>query len=335
MREFLLRRLLIVPITFVGISLLTFFMLQLMPGNPVNLRLMKLQGSMSAQGVSQEMIEETKKMYGLDKPLPVQYGLWVYRMARFDFGTSFKDRRPVLTKIGEAIPVTLQLNLITIMIVYTLSVPLGVFSATKEGTLRDSGTTLILFILYSLPNFWVAVLLVFFFANSSYFEWFPPYGLKSIGSANYEMLPWIKDRLWHMVLPVFCLTYADFAYVSRFMRSDMLETIRQDYIRTARAYGFGERTIAYKYALRNSLISMITLVATLLPALLGGSVIIEQVFSLPGMGRLFLESITYRDYPTVMGITTLTAVLTMAGLIVQDILYAVVDPRIRFGRESE
>lgn len=333
MREFLLRRLLIVPITFLGISLLTFFMLQLMPGNPVNLRLMKLQGAMSSQGISNETIEQTKKMYGLDKPLYQQYGLWMYRLARFDFGTSFKDRRPVLTKIGEALPITIQLNLITIMIVYTLSIPLGVFSATREGTLRDSATTLILFILYSLPNFWVAVLLIFFFANSTYLEWFPPYGLNDLGASSMTWFPWLKDRLWHMVLPVICLTYADFAYVSRFMRSDMLETVRQDYIRTARAYGFSERTIAYKYALRNSMISMITLVATLLPALLGGSVIIEQVFSIPGMGRLFFEAVNFRDYPVVMGITTLTAWLTMAGLILQDILYALVDPRIRFGKD--
>lgn len=334
MRAFLIRRLMILPITFIGITLLTFCMLQLAPGNPVNLRLMKMQGTMSTQSIPEEVIAQTKAMYGLDKPLWQQYLLWVKRVVLFDFGDSYKDRRPVLDKIGDALPVTIQLNLISIAIVYTLSIPLGVFSATRAGSILDSGTTVVLFILYSLPTFWLAMLLIFFFTNDRYVNLFPAYGLSSIGAESWPWHRWIGDRLWHMVLPVVCLTYADFAYVSRFVRSDMLDTVRQDYIRTARAYGFGERTIAYKHALRNSLISMITLVATLLPALLGGSVIIEQVFSVPGMGKLFFDAIGSRDYPLVMAITTLTALLTMAGLIIQDILYALADPRVRLEGES-
>jgi peptide/nickel transport system permease protein len=273
-------------------------------------------------------------LYGLDKPLWHQYLLWTGRMLRFDFGDSYKDRRPVLDKIGDALPITIQINLITIIIVYTLSMPLGIFSAQQHGTARDKATTIVLFLLYSLPSFWVAMLLIFFLANDDYVSWFPVYGLNSPQADALPWYKWLLDRLWHLALPVFCLSYADFAYVSRFMRSDMIETIRQDYIRTARAYGFSERTVAYKYALRNSLISLITLVATLLPALLGGSVIIEQIFSIPGMGRLFFESILSRDYPTVMGITTITAVLTLIGLVVQDILYALADPRIRYGKGS-
>lgn len=332
MKAFLVRRLLILPVTMLGISLLTFVILQLAPGNPINLRLMKMQGTMSSQSVPQEIIDQTKKMYGLDKPLWKQYLLWTSRMVRFDFGTSYKDRRPVLTKIGEALPITIQLNLASIFIVYLLSIPLGIFSATKSGTFIDRTTTVILFLLYSLPDFWVAMLLIYFLGSGQYVEWFPVYGLNSLAAENWPFGWWLMDRFWHMVLPVFCLSYGSFAYISRFMRSDMIETIRQDYIRTARAYGFSERVIAYKYALRNSLISMITLIATLLPALIGGSVIIEKIFSIPGMGRLFFEAVLSRDYPLVMGIVTISAVLTLFGLILQDVLYAVVDPRIRYGK---
>ena len=202
-------------------------------------------------------------------------------------------------------------------------------------TLIDRGATVGLFLLYSLPNFWVAMLLIYFLASGHPFEWFPIYGLNEMGASQWSFQRWFADRLWHMILPLFCLVYVDWAYISRYMRSDMLETIRQDYIRTANAFGFSSRVVAYKYAFRNSLISLITLIATLLPALLGGSIIIEQIFSIPGMGRLFFDAIAGRDYPVVMGIVTISAVLTLFGLILQDILYAVVDPRIRFDRTSQ
>lgn len=330
MKAYLIRRFLLLIPTFLGISALSFAVIQLAPGNPVSMRLMKMQGAMGSDSVPQDVIEQTKALYGLDKPIPVQYALWLKRMVTFDFGTSYKDRRPVLEKIGEALPITLQINILSILIIYILSVPLGVFSAVKQGSFADSVTTLVLFLLYSLPSFWVAMLLMYFLGGGRHLDWFPIYGINSIGADQMTWGPWLWDRLWHLTLPTFCLTYAGFAYISRYARAGMIDVIRQDYIRTAKAYGFSNKVVIFKYAFRNSLIPIITLLGTLLPTLLGGSVIIEQIFSIPGMGRLGFEAILSRDYPLVMGILAISAMLTLVGLILSDILYAVTDPRIRF-----
>ena len=303
MKAYLIRRLLLVVPTLIGISLISFCVIQLASGSPVTLRLMKLQGAMASDSVPDEVIEKTKALYGLDKPIPLQYLAWLKRLATLDFGTSYKDHRPVLEKIGETLPITLQLNIISIFLVYVISIPLGVFSATRPGTRTDTALTVFLFILYSLPSFWVAMLLLYFLGNDNYLNWFPVYGLNSMGAEELSPFRWLLDRAWHLVLPVFCLTYGGLAGLSRYARAGLVDVIRQDYIRTARAYGFSEKTIVFKYAMRNSLIPIITLLGTLLPALLGGSVIIESIFSIPGMGRLGFEAILSRDYPLVMGNT--------------------------------
>jgi len=329
-KAYLIRRLLLVIPTLIGITMILFGVIQLAPGSPVLLRLQKMQGAMGSESVPQEIIEQTQKLYGLDKPLPVQYALWVKRLVTLDFGTSYKDRRPVIDKIAEALPITLQLNLISIFLVYVISVPIGVYSATRPRSAPDAIITFSLFVLYSLPTFWVAMLLIYFLGGGQHLNWFPIYGVNSLGADQMPWPQWLLDRLWHMVLPVFCLTYAGLASISRFARAGLIDVVRQDYIRTARAYGFSERVVILKYALRNSLIPIITLIGTLLPSLLGGSVIIEQIFSIPGMGRLAFEAMLSRDYPVVMGILTTSALLTLVGLIISDILYAIVDPRIRF-----
>jgi len=329
-KAYLIRRLLLVIPTLIGITMILFCVIQLAPGSPVLLRLQKMQGAMGSESVPQEIIEQTQKLYGLDKPLPVQYALWVKRLVTLDFGTSYKDRRPVLDKIAEALPITLQLNLISIFLVYVISVPIGVYSATRPRSAPDAIITFFLFVLYSLPTFWVAMLLIFFLGGGQHLNWFPIYGISSLGADQMPWSQWLLDRLWHMALPLFCLTYAGLASISRFARAGLIDVVRQDYIRTARAYGFSERVVILKYALRNSLIPIITLIGTLLPSLLGGSVIIEQIFSIPGMGRLAFEAMLSRDYPVVMGILTTSALLTLVGLIISDILYAIVDPRIRF-----
>ncbi len=330
MKSYLIRRFLLIIPSLIGISLITFCMLQLMPGNPALLRLQKLQGTMASTVNTEAVIQQTMKTYGLDKPLWKQYGLWVWRMCRLDFGTSFKDHRPVIKKIGEALPITLQLNIISILLVYLISIPVGVYSATHERSFSDTLVTLILFVLYSLPSFWTAMLLIYFFGGGQFLDIFPTYGLNSLGASQMSWGNWLLDRAWHLVLPVTCLTYIDLAIISRFARSGMIEVIHQDYIRTARAYGFSERVVVFKYAMRNSLIPILTLVGALVPALIGGSVIIEQIFSIPGMGRLSFEALLGRDYPLVMGILTISAVLTLIGLIISDILYALTDPRITF-----
>lgn len=362
MTAYLIRRLLLIIPTFIGVSIVTFLVLQLIPGNPVFQRLQAMRGAMGAENVSPEIIEQTKKLYGLDKPIHVRYVVWMGKLVRLDFGDSFKDGRSVMSHIRESLPVTIQMNVISLMIMYAVSIPLGIFSATHQHTRRDSFITFILFILYSLPSFWIAMLLMYFFCGGSgsaalsdfvargfaaaglaeagwvkwlfehvlHFNWFPIYGPSSTGAAEWPFHRWLVDRLWHFVLPVFCLTYASFAIMSRYARAGMIEVVRQDYIRTARAYGFTERTITYKYALRNSLIPLITILGSLLPGMIAGSVIIESIFSLNGMGQLFYDSIIYRDYSLVMGLFTFTAILTMFGMILSDILYALVDPRIAF-----
>ncbi len=320
--------LLVIP-TFIGISLITFLVIQLSPGSPVRFKLMGAGDALNSDAATQEIIEQTKALYGLDKPIPVQYGLWLSRLVRLDFGTSLEDQRPVLDKVLEALPITLQFNLLSIFLIYLIAIPVGVFSATHQHSYTDYAITLLLFILYSLPSFWVAMLFIMFLGGGEWWNLFPVNGLNSIEAGNWSWGWWFLDRCWHMVLPLFCLTYAGLAGLSRYMRTGMLDTIRQDYIRTARAYGFAEKTVVYRYAMRNSLIPVITLFAGLLPSLIGGSVIIETIFSIPGMGRLGFEAVLARDYPLIMGIFSITAVLTLAGLILSDIAYALVDPRIR------
>jgi peptide/nickel transport system permease protein len=264
----------------------------------------------------------------------VQYALWLKRMATLDFGRSYKDNRPVMDKIRERLPVTLQLNIISLLLTYLLAIPLGIYSATHQYSAGDKVTTVSLFILYSLPSFWVATVLILFLGGGDYWHIFPISGISSLDAEKLAWWPWLKDRVWHLVLPVTCLTYGGLAYISRQMRSGMLEILRQDYIRTARAKGLSERAVILKHALRNSLIPIVTLLAELLPAMLGGSVIIESIFTVPGMGQLGFESILARDYPTVMAISTIAAFLTLIGLLLSDISYALVNPTISLEAES-
>ena len=320
---------LIVP-TFLGISLITFLVVQLAPGSPVYLKLRKGEAGLGSDSVSQKVIEDTKKLYGLDKPVLVRYVLWLGKLVRLDFGNSYKDQRPVRTKIFETIPITLQIEIIAVLLIYLISIPIGVYSATHQRSWSDYAITMILFVFYSLPSFWVAMLLMVFLGGGQFLHWFPIHGLSSFGAEALPWPRWLMDRAWHLVLPVFCLTYGGLAGLSRFARAGMIEVIRQDYIRTARAYGFPEKIVIFKYAIRNSLIPIITLLATLLPDLIAGSFIIESIFSIPGMGRLGFEALVSRDYPLIMGILSISAFLTLLGLILSDLLYAITDPRIKF-----
>ena len=330
MTAYIIRRLLLIIPTFIGISLISFFMIQLAPGSPIYFKLLNSQGQMSSDANTARIIEETKALYGLDKPVWQQYVSWLGHLATFDFGNSFKDHRPVADKILETLPITLQINIISIVLIYLISVPIGVYSSTHQNTISDNIITMFLFILYSLPSFWVGMLLILYLGGGNYLNWFPIYGINSLGAEQMPWYQWLWDRTWHLVLPVFCLTYGGLAGLSRYARAGMIETIRQDYIRTARAYGFSENVVVYKYALRNSLIPIITLMGTLLPALIGGSVIIERIFSIPGMGRLTFDAILSRDYPVIMGTLSASALLTLLGLLISDIMYAIVDPRIKY-----
>ncbi len=260
-----------------------------------------------------------------------QFGVWFLQFITFDFGVSTRDNRPVMDILLERLPVTLQLSILSIFFTYLLAIPLGVFSATHEGSWMDRLLTLLLFLLYSLPVFWLAQILILTLS-----EHFPTRGLSSLearwGAADWPWHRWLLDRLWHLALPVVSQTVVALAFLSRQMRVALLETIRQDFIRTARAKGLSEFKVVYKHAMRNSLIPILTLAAELLPALIGGSVIIESIFSLNGMGKLTFEAILNRNYPVINCVFAFSALLTLSGILLADLGYSLVDPRIRLDR---
>ncbi|MBL4847470.1 MAG: ABC transporter permease [Planctomycetes bacterium] len=244
-----------------------------------------------------------------------------------DFGRSFKDDREVLVILKEKIPRSLELSLFSIFLAYVIAIPIGIHSSVSQGKLSDQVITTTLFVLYSLPSFWVAIMLLLLVsAGGVFLRWFPVGGLGPDVTDPISLF----EHLFHLVLPVFCLTYASFAYISRQMRAGMLEVIRQDFIRTARAKGLPEHVVILKHALRNGMIPLITIVAVILPALIGGSVIIETIFNIDGVGQLSFTAILTRDYPIIMAIFTLSALLTLFGILLSDVLYVIVDPQISF-----
>jgi len=339
--QYIVRRVLLLVPTFIGVTFLAFAIMLAAPGDPVELF---LSGGLAAgtEGVNTERlaeIEEEKERLrhelGLDRSIPVQYGMWFSRLVRGDLGDSIKDRQPVWNKIRDRLPVTIVLNTLAILITYLIAIPLGIYSAVRTGSWLDQASTLAVFMLYSLPVFWVGTLIIIFFCGGDFFAWFPPAGLHSLA---YEPdWPWWQsagDYLYHLAMPLLCTTYGAFAALSRFMRSSMLENARQDYIRTARAKGLSEPVVILKHMLRNSLIPVITILAGLLPALIGGSVIIETIFSIPGIGQLGYQSVLARDYPVVLALFAASTFLTLLGILLSDIALAVVDPRISFGRAS-
>jgi peptide/nickel transport system permease protein len=291
---------------------------------------MTRQGGVTDQAVAQAIVEQTRKLYGLDKPLLVRYGIWLKQIATLNFGNSYKDHRPVMEKIWEAMPITLQISLLSIFLSYLIAIPMGVYSAVKQDSAVDRVSTVALFVLYSLPNFWVATLLIVYLGGGDYLDLFPIDGANSFDADPWPFWRWLSDRIWHLVLPVACLTYGGLASLSRYMRAGMIEVIRQDYILTARAKGLSEKIVVFKHAFRNSVIPIVTFLAFLLPAMIGGSVIVESIFSIPGMGKLGFEAVLSRDYPVIMAIATISALLTLVGILLSDILYVLVDPRISF-----
>lgn len=266
--------------------------------------------------------------YGLDN----QYHRWISGFVVGDFGTSFQDKRPVSSKIFDALKWSMILSILSILIAYIVAIPLGVRSAVDKGKWSEKLITTGLFLLYSLPNFWVATMLIQFLGGGG-LGWFPTFGL---GGLPEDAPYWDRffETAYHLILPLFCLTYASFAFISRQMRGGMLDILEMDYIRTARAKGLKKSTVVWKHAFRNSLIPIITLFASIFPLAIGGSFIIEIIFSIPGMGQLTLKAIFARDYPIVFTVLMFTAILTLVGNLVADILYAYVDPRISFSNKK-
>jgi peptide/nickel transport system permease protein len=309
----------------IGITFISFLVIHLAPGDPVEGMAGELNPDRSVQAM-----EQLRKLYGLDQPLHVQYWRWLSRIARLDFGRSFlPDGKPVLEKIGERLPVTLAINIVQMLVIVGLSIPIGVLSATRQHSALDKSTTIFVFVGFATPDFWLALLLIILFGVQ--LGWLPISGLRS---ANAEYLSaWRQywDLLSHLILPIFVASFGGLAGLSRYMRQSMLEVIRQDYVQTARAKGLSEQVVIGKHALRNALLPVVTILGLLLPGLIGGSVIIETVFAIPGMGQLMVQSVFARDYPVVMGNLVIVAALTLMANLVSDVTYALVDPRIRMG----
>ncbi len=322
MSRYLLRRLLsMFPLLF-GITLLTFLVMRLAPGKPTDL-VTDLNTKMSA-----EAKQKLSALYGLDQPWYIQYGQWVKRVSRLDFGTSFRDERPVIRKIAERLPATLLLNVLALSVIFIIALLIGIYAAVHKDSLFDRFTTVFVFLGYSTPTFWLALLLMIFFGLK--LGILPISGLRSLDHDEMTLLGKIADIARHLILPVMVMSFTGLAALARFSRSAMLEVVRQDYVRTARAKGVPENQVIFKHAFRNALIPVITLMGLMLPEIIGGSFIFETIFAYPGMGRLGYDAIMARDYPVLMGIGTVTAILTLGANLFADLLYAFADPRIRY-----
>ena len=318
MASFILRRLAQMFVTLVGISIISWVIITLAPGGPIGLTL--------DPKASPKVIEQMMKNYDLDKPIYQQYFLWLKKLFTGKL-YSFKDGRPVLEKIEERIWNTLLLNLVATIIIFSLAIPLGIFSAKRQYSFLDNLGTFGAYLGISAPGFWLAYLLIL---GTVELFGYPVLGMRSFVTEDFTTTEIVMDRIWHLMLPSIILAIGGIAGLSRYTRSSMLEVVRQDYVRTAKAKGLSEETVYYKHALRNALLPIITIFGFLIPDLIGGSIIMETVFAWPGIGRLSYQAVLARDYPVVMTILTISAVLTLIGNFIADILYGIADPRIRY-----
>lgn len=318
MVSFILRRLAQMFVTLVGISIISWIIITLAPGGPIGLTL--------DPKASPKIIEQMMKNYDLDKPIYQQYYLWLKKLFTGKL-YSFKDGRPVMQKISERIWNTLLLNLVATIIIFSLAIPLGVFSAKRQYSFLDNLGTFGAYLGVSAPSFWLAYLLIL---GTVLLFGYPVLGMRSFVTEGFTTTEIVLDRIWHLMLPSIIMAIHGIASLSRYTRSSMLEVIRQDYIRTAKAKGVSEETVYYKHGLRNALLPTITIFGFMIPGLIGGSIIMETVFAWPGIGQLAYQAILARDYPVLMTLNTIAAVLTLVGNFIADILYGIADPRIRY-----
>jgi peptide/nickel transport system permease protein len=321
MFSYVLRRILgAIPLVF-GVLTLTFFIIRLAPGDPASFFIQP--------GVSPKVAEQMREQYGLNDPLIVQYFKWLGNILQGDFGRSFSRHQPVFDVILDAVPITISLALIGITMQFIFGILLGVISAVKQGTKLDRTLTVSALFIYSMPEFWLSLMLIILFSLK--LGWFPASNLNSIGADSLGTVEFILDRLKHLVLPIFVLSLGGIAGLARYVRGQMLEVIRQDYIRTARAKGLSEKVVIFKHALRNALLPVVTILGGSLPALFSGALFIEVIFAIPGMGRIAVEAVFARDYPLIIANTFISGTLIVLGNLLADVLYAVVDPRIKLG----
>lgn len=319
--------------TLFGITIICFIVINMAPGGPVEQALSKIKMSGhggAGAGVTQEVIDAIKVQYGFDKPAYVRYLIWLKNIVTLDFGESFTSRRPVIDVILDKLPVSLQFGVFSLFFIYMISVPLGIAKAVRDGSHFDLWSSVILLITYSVPPLILGILMRVYLAGGQFLDIFP---LGELYSDNYmDLTFWGKvwDRVMHFVLPLTCYVINGFAVLVFLMKNSLMEEIRLDYVRTARAKGLDERTVVYKHALRNALIPIVTGLGSFLTVFFAGSIIIEQVFNLDGMGLLSYQSILTRDYNVIMALIFIESVLAMVGRLISDITYVLVDPRIDF-----
>lgn len=318
------RRLIGILPLLIGITIISFAVIHLAPGGPV-----ELATTMDAK-VTAEARQRLMHLYGLDKPLHIQYIDWLLRLVKFDFGNSFLDGRKVIVKIAERIPITLLINVLSLFLILIVAIPIGITSAVKVNSFYDRFMTVFVFIGFAMPSFWLALLLMSFFGIK--LQVLPVLGIKSLFFDEFTTWGKVLDVGRHLILPVFVAAFVSLAGMSRYMKTNMLNVLHENYIRTARAKGLPESKVIYKHALKNALLPVITILGLSIPGLIGGSVITETVFSIPGMGRLAFEAVMARDYPVIMAVLVIGALLTLFGNLIADISYCWADPRIRVGK---
>ncbi len=323
--------------TLFGITLVSFVIINLAPGSPVEQRLQQMrmggQGGESGRGqtgVSDEVVEALKRQYGFDKPAHVRYGIWLKNISRLDFGQSFTYEEPVIDVITSKMSVSLVFGIVSLILTYIVCIPLGVLKAVKSGSAFDIASSFLLFVMLSVPPVMLAVLLVVFFAGGSYFDWFPIGGMTSDNYSDLSTAAQFFDRVHHMILPLICYMVGSFTFLTFLMKNSMLDVVKLDYIRTAEAKGLSKKIVYMKHALRNALIPIVTGLSGILSVFFAGSIIIERIFQLDGMGQLGLTSINARDYNVIMGLIFIQSLLFLIGRLIADFLYVVVDPRIDF-----
>ncbi len=339
--KYIFKRIIFMIPTFLGITLLSFVIINLAPGGPIEQKLQSIRfsGSLGESGltrsghdigVSQEVLEALKKQYGFDKPLLERYLIWLRNIVHLDFGNSFSYEEPVIDVIVSKFPVSMQFGFASFFLTYLVCIPLGIAKAVKAGSRFDGASSLVLYLMYSVPTLVLGIFLIVIFAGEGHLNWFPIGGLKSDSYDDLSLTMQIWDRIYHFVLPVMCYVFGGFTSLTMLMRSSMLDVLGQDYVRTARAKGLTEGKVIYKHALRNALIPIATGLGGFFGVFLSGSVIVERIFQLDGMGLLGYNSILSRDFNVIMALIFLSSVVLMLGRLVSDILYVIIDPRIDF-----
>ena len=343
---YFLRRLLLMMPTLIGITLVCFAIINLAPGSPIQqkLALLRFGGAMGGgatgtggdigyergdQGVSEEIINALKKQYGFDKPLLVRYGIWIKNLSRLNFGDSFMYEEPVLDVILARIPISLQFGLTSLILTYAVCMVLGVVKALTDGSPFDVCSSLVLFIMYSIPPLMLGILLIVFIAGAEN-SWFPIGGMVSDDYDELAFWGKVEDRMRHFILPLCCYMIGSFTFLTMLMKNSMLDVIKLDYVLTAQAKGLSNKIVYMKHALRNALIPVVTGMGGILSVFFAGSVIIEQLFQIDGMGLLGYNAALARDYNVMMGLIFISSILFLAGRLVVDVLYVIVDPRIDF-----